>query len=58
MGARRTEYQIVGRYMDGKEVKVNAGNSYIGILNKNTTTLYSEGQAVSFTAPVSTTAAN
>ena len=49
---------IVIKDMDGKEVKVNAGNSYIGILNKNTTTLYSEGQTVSFTAPVSTTAAN
>lgn len=49
---------IVINDMDGKEVKVNAGNSYIGILNKNTTTLYSEGQTVSFTAPASTTAAN
>ena len=49
---------IVIKDMDGKEVKVNAGNSYIGILNKNTTSLYSAGQAVSFTTASSTTAVN
>ena len=49
---------IVIKDTDGKEVKVNAGNSYIGILNKGTTSLYSEGQAVSFTSAATTAAVN
>lgn len=49
---------IVIKDTDGKEVKVNAGNSYIGVLNKGTTSLYSEGQAVSFTSAATTAAVN
>lgn len=39
---------------DGKEVKVNAGNSYIGILRKDTTTLYSGEEKVTFTTAATT----
>lgn len=34
----------------GKEVPINPGNSYIGIIDYNSTTLSSEGTAVSFTS--------
>lgn len=45
---------IVIKDTKGKEVKVNAGNSYIGIIDYNSTSLYSQGAKVTFESPTTT----
>lgn len=47
---------IVIKDTNGKTVKVNAGNSYIGFVNYGSTSLYSSGEKISFESTTTTLA--